>query len=249
MAEASPHPPPETKFIVPTGLGDIWLWGRDTGRPVILIITGAFAEFDYLEDARRHFPDADVIRAHLPGNHGPELATISIGAFAFAFSEAIARFGNRPIAVVGVSTGALVALALRAAGVGALLLIEPPLRSDLLWPFENMRDGRQPGWERVFWPIYGFDATRREPRSYEHLLAGLRTPTLALVADTPLMPPRRYAELPSLVDDASRALLESHPSVELRIVPGTGHDIPGRAGEATVRAIRQVLAQACRAQG
>ena len=41
----------EELFAVETGLGPIWLWGRDTGQPVLLIITGAFC------DARLHVAD------------------------------------------------------------------------------------------------------------------------------------------------------------------------------------------------
>ena len=34
----------EQRFEVETPFGPVWLWGRDTGRPLVVVATGAFAE-------------------------------------------------------------------------------------------------------------------------------------------------------------------------------------------------------------
>jgi hypothetical protein len=69
-------------FAVQTRLGPVWMWGRDTGNPVMLMLTGLFTPQGYGRDAQRALLGVDVLRAHLPGNHCPALAVPSVGTFA-----------------------------------------------------------------------------------------------------------------------------------------------------------------------
>src|SRR5436309_7121331 len=97
----------EERFEIGTPLGEVWMWGRDTGKPVALVITGAFAEFHIYDRLQLVLPGFDVLRTHLPGNHCPPLVATSIGAMAAALTEAVnARFPGRALLIVGFSTGA-----------------------------------------------------------------------------------------------------------------------------------------------
>ena len=53
----------EDRFEIATSLGEVWLWGRDTGKPVVLVITGAFAEFYVYDHLQLALPQFDVLRA------------------------------------------------------------------------------------------------------------------------------------------------------------------------------------------
>jgi len=234
----------EERVEVDTAFGPIWFHGRDTGRPVMLLLTGAFAAADVLDHTQAFLPDVDVWRAHLPGNHCPAIAPVSIGVFAAAYGEALtARVGERPLAVVGLSTGALVALALRTPSLKALLLVEPPLRSEHLWPMLDFRTQGPPGWETLIEPVFGIGPAAVRPVDYLATLDALTVPALALVGEAPLLPPRPTPFLPSFVDEESRARLAAHPRVRMEVVPGAGHNIPAQAPELFLGAMRRL----CRA--
>jgi pimeloyl-ACP methyl ester carboxylesterase len=97
----------DERFEIATSLGEVWMWGRDTGKPIVLLITGAFADFDVYDRLPLVLPQFDVLRTHLPGNHSPVLIDTSIGVMAGAISQAMtARFGGRPLVILGLSTGA-----------------------------------------------------------------------------------------------------------------------------------------------
>src|SRR5258706_3734997 len=120
----------EDRFEIATPLGDIWMWGRDTGKPVVLLITGAFAEFHVYDRLQLVLPEFDVLRTHLPGNHCPELIDISVGVMSGAVSQAMgARFAGRALVILGISAGALVAMGVRTPGLAAMMLVEPFLRT------------------------------------------------------------------------------------------------------------------------
>ncbi|RAK63103.1 alpha/beta fold hydrolase [Phenylobacterium kunshanense] len=234
----------EERIEVATAFGPIWFHGRDTGRPVMLLLTGAFAAEDLLDHTQRFLPDVDVWRAHLPGNHCPAIAPVSVGVFAAAYAEALdARAGDRPVAVTGLSAGALVALALRARSLKALLLVEPPLRSEHLWPMLEFRAQGPPGWETLIEPVFGIGPDSVRPVDYTPLLDALSVPALVLVGEVPLMPQRPVPFLPSFVDEECRARLAAHSRVRLEIVPGAGHNIPAQAPQLFLGAMRRL----CRA--
>ena len=226
---------------VPTALGPVWFRGEDRGRPLLLVITGAFAQVQTLDTLT--VGGVDVLRLHLPGNHSPPLAATSIGAYAAAITEAVRRrFAGRPCAVMGVSVGAIVSMGLDV-GAAGLVLAEPFLRTEGLWPLHALQARDATPDEAAFlWNVLGIGRTAVEPRDYTAVLARLTAPAIALVGETPLMPPRDLPTLPSLVGEADRALLAAHPTIELRVVPG-GHNVDTQAHAETCRAIDDICAR------
>jgi len=215
----------ESKFEVETPFGPVWMWGFDTGRPLLLVLSGAFAEpwvFDQLHTA---IPGVDVVRAHHPTNHCPPIRPLHLGAIGAAYAMALrTRFPDRPAVVFGNSTGALIALAMRAPQARRMVLIEPFLRTGRLWPLRLILRRRPTEEQRLFlWNLFGLTEDRLEDRDYTHLLEGLRIPTHVLVGDEPLGEPRDIAALPSLVDEQDRQALASHPFVDLTVLPGGHH--------------------------
>lgn len=219
------------RFEVQTSLGPVWMLGRDTGRPILLVITGAFAAADLFWRMQDHFPHADVLRVHLPGNHCPELAETSIRAFAAATDEAFdLRWPARPAMAVGLSVGGVVALALRNPRLRRLVVVEPVLLTEGVWPLELFRTQAPPGAETFVRNIFGVAPTATEAIDHTWVLDGLAVPTLALIGDDPLGAPRSFERMPTLVSTEANARLAAHPLVEIEPVPGAGHNIPRDAG-------------------
>jgi hypothetical protein len=235
-------PPVEQRIQVETPLGPVFFHGRDTGRPVLLVILGAFAIFEQLDHLQDLIPGVDVWRAHLPGNHCPPLQVTSVGAFGFAISHAIReRLSGRQVAVVAGSAGALVALALDQRLIRRFLLIEPPLWPTVCWPFLDFREAMPPGGEDFVWQIFGVGPTTVEARDYRGLLDRLAKPALVLIGDEPLEPQRPLPRWPSLVDADSRQLLAAHPLVDLRVVIGATHNLIGDQPEAVWAALVSIM--------
>lgn len=229
---------PEDRFEVETPLGPVWFWGRDRGRPVLLLITGTFSEPHVLRGLRDVLPEIDVWRAHLPGNHCPPLAATSVGVYAAAYSQALAqRLPERPLVVLGLSVGALVALGLRASNIRRMLLVEPPLLTEGLWPLALLRKGAPPGAEEFLWNVLGVGPDRLEPRDYSALLDALQIPTRVMLGDELPGEPRDSDVLPSLVTPPARALLARHPHVRTTTVRGAGHNVPQAAGATFLDAV------------
>jgi hypothetical protein len=165
----------ETKREIETPLGPVWLWGRDTGQPVLLLICGTFANFAVLDHLWKFTPGVDVWRAHLPGNHSPPLAATSVGAFAGAFSHAIERaFGDRPVLATGLSVGGLVAMGLRAPGLKRLLLVEPPVLTAGISTLADVRDQAPPGFEDFLWNVLGLAPAASSPGTTRRCWRGWR---------------------------------------------------------------------------
>lgn len=216
-----------SRFEVATPLGPIWFLGRDTGRPLLLVVTGAFAAETLFFGMQDHFPAADVLRVHLPGNHSPALSETSVEAFATAIDAALAaRWPDRPLIAVGLSIGGLVALGLRNPMLRRLVCVEPVLLTEGVWPLELYRTQAPPGGETFVQNIFGVFADRSEPRDHTAVLDGLITPTLALVGDAPLGEPRDFDRMPTLVSEPALQRLGAHPAVTVQMVPGAGHNIP-----------------------
>lgn len=239
------------KHEVETAFGPVWLWGELTGRPLLLLITGAFSQADVLDVLPLHLPDMDVLRCHLPGNHCPVLVQPSIGVFAAAYREALARLaGDVEITVVGLSAGALVALGLRLPNIRQFLLVEPPLQTGDLWPLAERFADPPPGGPADFvWGVFGMGRGPTEPRDYTSLLADLATPTLVAYGDVPLMPERTLETLPSLVGEPLRAQLRDHPWVRTILVRGAGHNIPKQNPAALFDVVREALPAGMRMLG
>jgi hypothetical protein len=201
-------------FDVETSLGPVRLWGRQpVGRPVFLVITGAYARMTVMDHFPRVFPDLDVLRMHLPGNHSPPLAEVSIEAFSRALGEALLQVVAAPLAILGLSAGALVALGVRNPNLSALLLVDPPIRTAESWPL------RAPGLLAVDPTLFG----ALVDRDFSSWIDALTTPTEVMAGGIALLPPRRLERPPSLVDDLTRRQLAANPLVTLTVVEGVGH--------------------------
>ncbi|WP_337185576.1 alpha/beta hydrolase [Phenylobacterium sp.] len=230
----------ETRIEAQTPFGPVWFRARDTGRPVLLFVSGAFAPVDNVANLQDLIPGADVWRAHLPGNHAPPLIGESVGLFVAAFDAAVrAALGDRPVVAAGNSTGALVAMGLKAPNIRRLVLIEPPLRITPGGPFESMRGDPRFNQGAFIDNIFGVGPRESTPRDYSHLLAALGPPAHVLIGG----PPEPGAETgPSVVDDLTRADLQSHPRVRLYLVRGAGHQVLPHAPET----VAEVMNRACR---
>jgi pimeloyl-ACP methyl ester carboxylesterase len=221
-------PARESKIEIETAFGPVWLWGRATGRPVMLILTGSMANAGTLDQAQSFFPDVDVLRGHLPGNHCPRLLATSIGVYAAAYVEAIATVAaGLPLGLVGLSTGALVAMGMRCRELRRILAIEPPLRTGELWPLaEVFATQSDPNVQDMAWQVFGMRDGQIEARDYTPMLDSLGAPVTVMLGDDPLHPRRPLTRTPTLVDEESRRRLAAHPGVTVLDVPGCGHNIP-----------------------
>lgn len=208
--------------VVETALGAVPVWSRGVrGGPLVVVIRGAFADEHDMEWLT--VPGAEMAFLHLPGFFSPPLVSTSIGAFATAFREALAAaFPDRPYGLIGVSTGALVSMAMPAT---AILAIEPFLTTGGLWPMQiyfrlkfGDRASPEADWAEA---IFGF---RSAPRDYRAALDALRAPTTVLLGDQPLGTERRVPQMPSLCSAEDRAVFARHPAVTLQVVPG-GHNL------------------------
>jgi pimeloyl-ACP methyl ester carboxylesterase len=234
----------EERFKIATSLGEVWMWGRDTGKPIALVIAGAFADFAIYDRLQIVLPQFDVLRTHLPGNHCPELAATDVGVMAGGISQALAgRFAGRPTIAIGISAGALVAMALASPDLKALLLVEPFLRTLHVWPFRGMvEEYRAPEQRAFLWNVLGVRDGAAEERDYRGLAQGVRVPCRVLLGGIPLMPPRPLPNLPSLVDDEDRATFRAHPLMTVTEVPGAGHNVAAQ----NLAAFRAALAPVVR---
>jgi pimeloyl-ACP methyl ester carboxylesterase len=213
-------------IVVETSLGPIHFRGRDTGKPILLLITGSFASENTADRLADRFPAMDCLRAHLPGNHCPQVAHVSIGIFAGAFTEALdRRFSGRPVVVTGLSIGGLVALAIRARMLRGILAVEPLLVSDEAWPLLNLRTQAPPGNEDFLWNILGIGPDKVERRDYRPMLGNLTTPTYVILGDE-VPPVGEWPEyMPGLLGPLSRQALASHPKITVDQLTNVGHNI------------------------
>jgi pimeloyl-ACP methyl ester carboxylesterase len=182
--------------------------------------------------------DAAVMR--LPGNGTPALAETSIAVWAEAVGELVeAAFAGRPVVLVGLSIGALVALGVRGAQIRRVIALEPPIVMRKLWPMAQalrVRWRDDPGARAFIEAVFGVTGEAQADRTYFHLFEGA-PPTDVIVGETPLYPERSLPRFPSFVDESERAWLAAQPGVSLHEAPGAGHNIHVFAGER----LRQVL--------
>jgi hypothetical protein len=237
-----------------TRLGVLPVWSRpealNSTKPVVVAIQGLLAgpdDLSRLPGVLGQVADAAVVR--LPGAGVPALADPSLAAMAEAIGEAIGRlFPNRPVVLLGVSIGAVVALAVRAPSLRRIVAIEPPLRTAELWPLDaplRRHLAARPldvEARSLFGELFGVTAEATTPRDYLPLLDALDRPADVLLGGQPLAPPRRLDGFPSLVDAAARARLAACPRVRLHLAPGAGHNLQAQAP----KLLRDVLFEACR---
>lgn len=234
-----------------TSRGDVPLWGvfeeHDPARPVLLLIRGAFAGAEDWTVFISAFPQADVVLAHLPGMHSPFLRRSSIGDFAKAFDEVIARaFQGRRVVVVGLSMGGLVALSLQAEPVGGIIACDPPLSTDRLWPLIDMFRGNladqatSPDLCKWITNLFGLTLTDVANVDYRPLLDALRFKVDIIIGGVPLEPARPLDAQPGLMTQEDRAFVIAHPMVRSLVVPG-GHNVPRAAPWQVVAVVNRAL--------
>lgn len=229
-----------------TALGEVWFWGAaeafEGSKPLVVAIHGAFAAH------RPRFADLEavlpvsVVSGWMPGQGQPRLSDTSVESFAAAYSAAVAQLSRgRPVVVCGESAGALVALAM---GAERVIALDPPLRTEKLWPlipFFRERLAADPSQTEFLWSVFGVSADELEPRDYRYLLD---RPAHVIIGDAPLYPEGTLPDgAPSLVDEPERALMRSMPNIRLTVAPGAGHVIPGNAPGVFVQAVREALFQ------
>jgi pimeloyl-ACP methyl ester carboxylesterase len=220
----------ETRFEAETSLGPVVFWGRDTGKPVLLLINGSFADFQAMWRMGAYIEGVDYWRAHLPGNHAPRLIGDSIGVYAAAFDEAIGVLaGDRPVVAAGLSVGALVALALRAPNVRRVVAVEPILQTEGIWFLPMLHEQAPPGFDDYLRNVLGLGPDTVEPRDYTPMLRQLAVPAVALVGDYLPGQPHQFPIMPSMVTEAARRALAAHPTIEVVVAPGAGHNVPRQA--------------------
>jgi hypothetical protein len=123
--------------------------------------------------------------------------------------------------------------------LAGLLLVEPPLRTENLWPLAEQLS-QDPEFLRAVFGIV--DHQIAEPRDYTPLLAGVTAPMEVLLGDSPLMPRRLFERCPSLVDDPSRDAL-ARAGVTVTIAKDAGHHVAAQAGLTFVAALNRLLAR------
>lgn len=234
---------------IETSLGPIVLRGHldafSPDRPLIFAIAGAFAQQNYLVGLPKVAPACDVAIAHLPGMWSPFLAESSVEAFALAFDEAIrTRCPGRAALVFGNSVGGLIALAMKEAR--ALVLVDPPITTDVLWPLHGRLRGHveakgDPMLADWVWRVFGIGPTEIVNRDYRPLLNGSQKPGIVLIAGDPLGDPRDFDRQPGLLSTEDRLLFSRHPTLEVMVAGGCGHNLIREAPSAIIAALRRGL--------
>jgi len=243
-----------TRIEAATTLGVVPVWRKagaaEPGLPGVVAIQGLLAgpeDLASLPVGLGRVAEACVLR--LPGAEAPALRETSMQAAARAVGEVIVQlFPDRPVVLLGVSAGAVVALGVRAPNLRRIVAVEPTLRTGELWPLQAVvRDHLAPlprdaAAHRAFAAYMGLGARADRPRDDLALLDRLDLPTDVILAGEPLEPRREAARLPSLVDATVRARLAAHPRVRLHLAAGSGHNAQGAAP----KLLRDVLFEACR---
>lgn len=227
---------------VTTSICPITMSARIDGRPGpgLVCIRGIWAPRTQLNELLHVFPLHDMVIGDIPGMWAASPDPSTIGQFGSAYDELIAQlFPNRPVVVLGVSTGAVTALALKSAQVSGIVAVEPFLSTANVWPLvQNMQhrlisNSSNPRIEtsrKYIYEIFGYTERTVEDRDFAPLLDDLKVPTSAVVGSVPLGEPRSLPKWPSLADDRTRALLAAHERVELyEGPPESGHNMIGDA--------------------
>lgn len=243
----------KTEFT--TAEGAIWLWhgasALTSAKPVLLTITGAFAPEKAMSKIQSVVGDGcEAVLMNLPGNHCPWLADRSVAAVSRALEEVIrGAFAERPVVLLGLSIGALVAVGVDASPVRRIVAVEPPLTSAKLWPMiPSLRKvlGDSPSdrdMHAFIDQVFGVTPEGVTDRRYFHLFERLRVPVDVVLGDDPLFPTREVQRLPSLVDEPDRDFLRAQPGVAVTLASGAGHNVPYQAAQV----LKDVLLRALRA--
>ena len=224
----------------------------DTVRPLVFLIPGVLAELQPAADLVKGLgilADACVMR--LPSSREFALSTMALAELSRMVTGLLeTRFAHRRIVLVGISTGAVLALGVRAANVQRIVAVEPALATANLWPVaEAMRRHVEalgdPIAKAFAAEAFGVGQSGQGARDHFAALHGLDLPVDVLMGGMPLMPERKVDRVPSLVDAPERRRLAAMPGVRLHISQDSGHNIVGQ----DARAVKLLLQEACRRAG
>jgi hypothetical protein len=221
----------------------------DRTRPVLFAIPGILStEADIATLGANLGMAADLCIMGLPIARDTGLSSCAIGDLCAMVGELLeAQFADRAVILMGVSSGAVIALGVRAGNLVRVVALEPPLLTAGLWPVidplsEHLRTSPDPAREAFTAETFGVSRAGLTPRDHRWVLSGLSVPVDVVLGETPLQPQRELPRFPSLVDTAERRLLAMTPNVRLHIASGAGHNVLGQQ----MRAVHAVVLEACR---
>lgn len=223
--------------------------GREANRPVVFAIPGVLSANEPLVNMGEGLGLlADFCLMQLPSFAGAAVSSCAIPDLSALVAEVIeTRFAGRQVVLLGVSTGAVIALGVRASNLARVVAVEPPLVTEGLWPLveplrELLRSSRDATTATFVLEAFGVSETGLVARDYRSVLDGLAAPVDVIVGDAPLNPQRELERFPSLVDEAERWRLAATPGVRMHLARDAGHNVVGHA----VRTVYDVLREACR---
>jgi hypothetical protein len=146
----------------------------------------------------------------------------------------------------GVSTGAVIALGVRARNVTRTVAIEPHLLTAELWPVigplgDHLRRVGDPVTTAFTAEAFGVDETGFAARDHLSVLDGLSSPVDVVLGSEPLQPQRQTTRFPSLVGEVERRRMAAVPAIRLHVIAGTGHNVVGQA----INDVAEILLEAC----
>lgn len=243
-----------TQRAVPTQVGPLSYWTlpepEPSDRPVLLVMAGSFMTSRTLNRIPRLLADqCQVVLVELPTTTPFEIPNLTAPRVAEAFSQFVHRaFRGRPMVVLAFADAAVVAVSMRAPEILRIVAVEPPVRSEKLWPLRAALATRAQeagvAFRRFLDDIYGVGGRNPGPRDHRPAFQAPQAPVDVLVGELPLMPERAVQKAPSLVDEEDRAWLAAQSQVSLRVAPGAGHDLAREAGGLVLDAARNALAWA-----
>ncbi len=226
---------------LPTSLGELRVSGRpeafEPGRPLLLVLRGAFADDGQYASLEDLLPEFRVVFGEMPGFRSPRLAEQSVDAFCQAWSEALALLQG-PICLCGVSLGGVVALGLQPRGQVNVLAIDPPFRAADAAALAQLHPPIDTFEASFLRDIFGWDAAGDTPRDYLGLLERLACPAVVLAGSD-----AGQGVVPGLIADETLALIQTHPLIRARRIPGVGHDV-ARGGSQRVLTVLRNMARA-----
>jgi hypothetical protein len=247
--------PPDsfTQQEVTTRLGVVRLWTSprkaDPTRPLVFAIPGILApEDDIVSLGEGLGLIGDMCLMQLPSRRGAALSSCAFPELSALVGELLEnRFPDRPVVLLGISSGAVIALGVRAANLARVVAVEPPLVTEGLWPVigplgEHLRQARDPAATAFAVEAFGVSETGVVARNHVSVLDGLNVPVDVVLGETPLQPQRELSRFPSLVDAPERQRLAGTPGVRVHVARGAGHNVLGQAP----RAVKAVVLEACR---
>ena len=242
--DASPAPPSPWRIHRHTSeAGELAVYTtavpQAVDRPLLLVVHGALRRAEILMGAFPWWPAPfDIVFADLPG-HGRSspLVPATVERFAQRLNAAMtALFPQRRLFVLGESLGGLVALAMAGPAdtetVHGVIAADPPLTTAKLWHVAQAvrtalaRTPHSPFMQSFAGDIFGIAATEATTeRIYYPVLDRLRVPALILTGDIPLLPPRRTASVPCVMDEVDRFVIERlyHGRVTVKTLDRSGH--------------------------